>query len=129
MTRSSQRKADLLAELQVSRAQLSRALRATGEDLDVAARLKQSILHRKTAWFTGAAIVGWVVTRLPGRRPAAPQKPAAPLGWTQKTERAGLLFAVLSFLFNLSKPFLTALATRKIGQLSARSDWGSPSKR
>lgn len=131
MTRPAQRKAELLAELEASRAQLSRALRAAGEDLNVAARLKHSIVQQKTAWFTGAAIAGWVLSRLPGRRnaPAASQRPAEALGWAQKTERAGFWLAVLNFLFNLCKPFLTALATRKIGQLSARSDWGWFGKR
>ena len=126
MTPESERKAELLAELALSRVQLTRALQEAGEDLNVASRLKHSIAHRKTAWLTGAAFAGWVLSRLPGRRKAkaAAQKPLESTGWVQKTERTGFWLAALNLLFNLFKPFLTALATRKLGQLSARRDWG-----
>ena len=122
-----ERKAELRAELALSRERLTLALRETGEDLNLASRLKHSIVQKKTAWLTGAAFAGWVLSRLPGRRKvvlAVPEKAGGQSHWTsKKTGRTGLFLAALDLLFNLFKPFLTALATRKIGQLSARSDW------
>ncbi|MEI8235034.1 MAG: hypothetical protein WCH57_10165 [Verrucomicrobiota bacterium] len=129
MISDAERKAELLAELALSRAQLTRALHDAGEDLNVAARLKHSIAHRKTAWFTGAAFAGWLLSRLPRRRKAAAPKPPDVSAWVQKTGRTGFWLAALNLLLNLCKPFLTALATRKIGQLSARSDWGGRGNR
>lgn len=112
------RKAELSAELDRARARLFRAAQETGEDLNVVAHLKHSIVRRKAAWFTGAAVVGWVVSRLPGRR-KKPKPEALPKG-----AHAGLLLAVMSFLFRLFQPLLTSLATRKIGQIAVHGSGG-----
>ncbi|MDD5349924.1 MAG: hypothetical protein PHQ12_06915 [Chthoniobacteraceae bacterium] len=115
------RKAELAAELALARVHLSRAARDAGADLNVAARLKESVTHRKLAWFTGAAVAGWVLSRLPGRRkaPAASKTPEL----LSKSGRAGVWLAILNLVFKLFQPLLTTLATRKIGQLASRNDW------
>ena len=125
------RKADLIAELEWSRIELAQSVRATRNDLDVVARFKRSVARRETFWLGGAALAGWVLSRLPGRK----KKPAAPLppvsgapGWVKEAGQTGFWLAMLNVLFNLFKPVLTTFATRKINQLASRSDFGSQGK-
>jgi len=45
----------------------------------------------------------------------------------RNAERTGILLAILGALFNLFRPLLTALATRKINEMAARSGgWRNP---
>ena len=114
------RKAELAAELNAARGELTRAVRDTAEDLNVAAHLKHSIVNRKAAWFTGAAVAGWILSRLPGRRKAKKKEPEA----LPQNGHTGMWLAAITFLFKLFQPLLTTVATRKIGQLASRNDWG-----
>jgi len=131
ITRGADRKAELLRELEWSRAELARNYRRTRNDLDVVAHVKESIVHKKTAWFAGAAITGWILSRLPRRRKSeAAPKELHKKGRFKEVERTGLLLTVLGFLFNLLKPALTRLATQKITEMSTRNNlgWRRPSR-
>lgn len=116
------RKAELINELAWSRAELTRSVRATRSDLNLVAHLKSSFIHQKTAWITGAAITGWILSRLPSRKksePKADSLPANQTGWVKDAERTGFLLAALNVLFNICKPVLTAFATRKISEYAS----------
>lgn len=127
------RKAELIAELEWSRIELAQSVRAVHSDLNMAARFKESVAHRKTLWLGGAAIAGWVLSRLPGRKKKQPSAaalppPSGPSGWMKDAGHTGFWLALLNTLFNLFKPVLIPFATRKINQLASRSGFGSPGK-
>ena len=119
------RKAELISELAWSRAELARNVCDTRSDLNLVAGLKHSIAHRKTAWITGAAVTGWILSRLPGRRKKQPSAKALHVGDAKETSgRAAFWLALLGTLVNLFKPLLTALASRKINEMAVRSGGG-----
>jgi len=122
------RKAELISELAWSRAELARNLHDARNDLDLVAHLKHSVVQRKTAWITGAAVAGWILSRLPGRKKKQPAPKALHVESSRRNaERTGILLAILGALFNLFRPLLTALATRKINEMAARSGgWRNP---
>ena len=124
MRRSFDRKEELISELGWARAELSRNLHDARNDLDLVSHFKHSVTHRKTAWFAGAAVVGWVLSRLPGRRKADPKAHRQSTETLKEVERAGLLLTLLNVLFTVFKPALTALASKKITELAARGDSG-----
>ncbi len=120
------RKAELIAELSWSRERLSTNLQETLHDLNIVDHLRHSIKERKTAWFTGAAVTGGLLSWILGRkRHKSPKKPKARQlpGTSVEIPRNGYLgiaLAVLTFLLNLFKPVLSRVASRKIEELAAR---------
>ena len=124
------RKSQLIAELERSRAELARSGRGVRRDLDVGAHLKHSILRQKTAWLTGAAVTGWALARLPGifRKKKARQESEAPAARQirqKEKERGGLLLAALSLAGTLLKPAITAFVSRKIADLASKNQPGN----
>lgn len=121
------RKAELISELGLARERLSVHTRETLHDLNVVEHLRHSISERKTAWFTGAAITGGLLSWVFGRKKKKKAKPAAPKQLPAARVEIpqggywGLALAALTFAFNLSKPFLSSLASRKIAELAARN--------
>jgi hypothetical protein len=115
------RKAELISELAWTRAELTRTVQDARNDLDLVAHFKQSFVQRKTAWLTGAAVTGWILSRLPGRRKKPSPPTALPLGAvTGSSGRTAFWLAILGALLKLFKPFLTALATQKMNEIVAR---------
>ena len=119
------RKAELISELAWARAEMARDVQETRKDLDLAARFRHSVAHRKTAWMTGAAVAGWILSRLPGRKKKQPV-PKAPHGGDAagSSGRAAFWLAVLGAVFNLFKPVLTKLASQKINAMMLQSGGG-----
>jgi len=124
--RGADRKAELISELEWSRAELARNFLKARSEMNPVTLLKESIVHQKTAWFTGAAITGWVLSRLRGRKKPQPStsSTASKGNRLKEVERTGLLLTILNLLFNLFKPAITAFATRKISELSTRNNLG-----
>ena len=120
--RGADRKAELISELEWSRAELARNFIKARSELNPVTYLKESIVHQKAAWFTGAAITGWVLSRLRGRKKPKDSSMLPKGSRFKETERAGILFTILTLIFNVFKPAITALATRKITELSARNN-------
>ena len=120
------RKAELAASLAASRETLYTNLRETLHDLNVVDHLRHSISERKTAWFTGAAVTGGLLSWLLGRKkkskPARKSKQPVAEAHLEipRNTTAGLVLAVAAFLFNALKPFLSRLASQKIAQLAER---------
>lgn len=126
LSRSEARKAELVSELEWSRARLSTNLKDTLDDLNVVDHLRHSIVEHKTSWFTGAAVTGgllsWVFGRKKKPKPSffAPPPAVATVKIPQNTY-TGIALAALTFLFNLAKPLLSSMASRKISELAARN--------
>ena len=111
-------KAELTAQLACSRRLLSRNLGKLREDMDVPAHLKRNFTNHSTAWIGGAALFGWVLSRLPGRgkKGSSGEKEG---GKPVEKKRASLLPGVLKLLFSAARPALTALATKKIADIAS----------
>ena len=120
-----ERKAELISELAWSRASLSRHFQDAREDMNLVAHLKNSVVHRKTAWLTGAAITGWILSRLPGhKKKQSGPKVGHEKNSKERSERNAFMLAVLGAFVNLLKPLLTTFATRKIHEWTARNGGG-----
>jgi hypothetical protein len=124
LNRDEARKAELISELAWAREHLAANACETLHDLNVVGHLRHSISERKTAWFTGAALTGgllsWVLGRKKKQKPAPKQHPPARVEIPQ-TGYVGMALAVITFVFNLLKPTLSKLASRKIAELAARN--------
>ena len=119
------RKAELISELAWARAEMARDVHEARNDLDLVARFRHSVAHRRTAWITGAAAVGWILSRLPGRKKRQPAAKALHVGEAAGSSgRAAFWLAILGALFNLFKPVLTKLASHKINEMMLHSAGG-----
>ena len=111
------RKSELISELEHSRRNLAGSLRGVRHDVDVTAHLRQAFVHRKTAWIAGAAVLGWLLARLPGRKVRA-ARPAKEVEKRKESQRSAFLFTLLNLAITVLKPALTALASKKITQIA-----------
>lgn len=112
------RKAQLQAELERARAELSREMRGVRGDLDVQSRVRETFVHHKAIWMTGAALAGWVLSRLPSRKKKVYLNGQHP---TEKNQlRAGLLASLFKLGTSMIKPAVTAYATRKVSEYVSR---------
>ncbi len=106
-------KAELSAQLARSRQLFSRNLGRLREDLDVPAHIKRNFTNHSTVWISGAAVLGWILSRLPARRKdvrVGEKSEANPAG----KKRTALLPGVAKLIFSAARPALTAFATKKI---------------
>lgn len=113
------RKIELQAKLERARADLSRDFRGLRSDLDVPTKMRHAFVHHTTAWMTGAAIFGWVLSRLPARKKTVSTQNGDKTVLKDQL-RAGLVTALLKFGTSLVKPALTAYATRKLSSYVGR---------
>lgn len=96
----------LIAELAASRAALTGYATALRDDVALGAKLKRSFHANRTAWFSGAAVVGLLLSRLTGRRTKVViHSPVAEAGKT------GLVLSALKFGLNFAKPALVGWIT------------------
>ncbi|MEO8351828.1 MAG: hypothetical protein ABI680_08850 [Chthoniobacteraceae bacterium] len=97
----------LVAELTQSRAQIAGCLAGLRSDLAVGKKVRATVNRNRLAWFSGAAIFGLLLSKIPARRSKLQVK-TSPL-ITKKQESAGkaaLLIAGLKFVLDLAKPSL-----------------------
>ena len=118
------RKAELAAEIALSRRQFSKSLGKIREDLNVSHHIKQNFRKNKAAWLGGATALGWVLSRLPARRRKIETRETGGKK-IREIEKTGLLLGVAKLLFSAARPALTALAKKKIASLAARREHGS----
>ena len=100
MAKPPDRKA-LIAELAASRAALTGYTTALRDDVALGAKIKRSFHANRTAWLGGAAVLGLLLSRLPGsRRKVAIHAPAAEAG------KAAFALTALKFGLDFAKPAL-----------------------
>jgi len=124
-----ERKAELIAALQRSRIAFTHNFQAFRRDVDVPAHLKQSFRRHKTLFLTGAAGVGWVLSRLPARKKNVYLDRGGGHKRVKEVEKMGLVLVTLRFLFSLLRPALAALAAKKISAFVESRDGGGFSAR
>lgn len=106
-------KAELAAELETSRARLARDLKGLAFEADVPAKFRRSFRSNFKGWLFGAALTGWVVSRLPARS----KKRALPTA-KGAVARGGLFLGLIKLIFFVAKPLVTALLTRKLATVA-----------
>ena len=120
-----QSKALLISQLAQARRGLARNAAQLRDDFDVPQHIRSTFANHKSAWIGGAAALGWVLARLPGRRkkPAisenSHQANGAKVNRFAQFSLGGLLFALLRMAFTAAQPALTAIASRKIKDMAA----------
>ena len=114
-----QDKLAIVAELAAARARLSATGDALRRSLDVAARAKESFKRHKPAWLSGAAIAGFVLSKLPSRKKTVfvEQVTGNVLGAAGKL---GAIFSAARFAINLAKPVLAEIAGGRLGEILKR---------
>jgi hypothetical protein len=119
-------KAHLLANLARSRAAILRDTVAVRTELNVAAKIQNSVRSRPFAWLGGAAAIGYffagpktrakTVTKFVGGKPGKPAR--------EKEKKPRGFFSVLLSLFKLAlplvRPALSAYAAKRFGDFAQK---------
>ena len=119
-------KAELLADVARSRTAILRDTAAVRAELDLAAKIQNSVRSRPLAWLGGAAAIGYffagpktrtkTVTKYVGGKPGKPaRKP-------EKKPRGffAVLFSLLKLALPLVRPALTAYAAKRFGDFTQK---------
>jgi len=118
-------KAELIAEIERSRAGLGRSLDGLRREADIGSHFKNSFSTHKTAWLGGAGIAGWLLARLPARKKKVKvfvdKTGEGKLNSIKNVAEAGMLVEILKFLFSLFRPAIMAFATKKIAEFSTKN--------
>jgi len=126
-----QSKVQLIAQLDRARYGMSRSAAELRDDLNLPQHLRSTYVNHKGAWIGGAAALGWVISRLPGRRKKQKVQIAknshhngSTPAQARKYALGGILLALLRVVFDALKPTLTSIASRKIKDIaSERIRW------
>jgi hypothetical protein len=116
----------IMSELAEARLGLASTAAIVKDRLDIPARLSASFRRNSWSWVSLAAIVGWVLARLPfrrkktyleagSRRLKGGEKPAG--------RKRDLAWMIWDGVWSLAKPLLTAYLGRKLAQTTGNSDW------
>ncbi len=109
----------IIAELAAARARLSATGEALRHSFDFATQAKESFKRHKPAWLGGAAILGFVLSKLPARKKTVfvEQTTGRVLGAAGKV---GAIFSAAKFALNIAKPLLSDFAGGGIGEFLGR---------
>jgi hypothetical protein len=124
-------KAQLIAELARARADVSTNIGALRHDLDFPTRAKKSFTSSPMPWLGGAALIGLIISRIPGRTKKvvriSPKQPQdSPV---EKAGKAGLLLGALKIAFDFARPTLLKWATQRFSDYVASAQTHDSYKR
>jgi hypothetical protein len=117
------RKATLIAELEVSRGEIRHAFRSCEYQLDLASRLRETVRNNPVTWLSSAALSGWLLSKILAIRLArpAPSVNQPSTGSTSSTRstsgQAGLFSTLFKMGFELAKPVLLEWITLRVTSL------------
>ena len=114
-----QDKLAIVAELAAARSRLSAAGEALRRSLDVTARAKENFARHKPAWLSGAAIFGFILSKLPSRKKTVfvERTTGKVLGAAGKI---GAIFSAAKFAINFARPFFSDLSSAGLGEFLKR---------
>ena len=109
----------IVAELAAARARLSATGDALRRSLNVAARARENFKRHKPAWLSGAAIVGFVLSKLPSRKKTV---------FVEKTTgnmlgaagKLGAIFSAAKFAINFARPLFASLGGGGLAEILKR---------
>ena len=112
-------KLTIVAELAAARARLSETGEALRRSLDVTARAKESFKRHKPAWLSGAAIFGFILSKLPSRKKTVFVEKATGkvLGAAGKL---GAIFSAAKFALNFARPLVSDMAGGGLAEFMKR---------
>ena len=119
------RKQEIVAALAAARSRLSATGGALHRSLDVPARATESFQHHRPAWLSGAAIVGFVLSKLPSRKKTVfiERTTGKVLGAAGKLGTAGKLGALYSaakLAISIARPLISELRGSALGEILKR---------
>ncbi len=108
-------KAALVAELAQSRAQISGSMAGLRSDLAIGKKVRATLSRNRLAWFSGAAILGLLLSKIPARKSKFSIK-TGPLieKKEQSAGKAALFLTGLKFVLDLAKPGLMTWAKGRL---------------
>lgn len=112
-----QRLANELADL---RARVTSQIHLVRRQLDVRQHLSQSLRRHSVAWMSSAAVVGWLLSRLPARKKKVYVQARTNERVAKASSSNGLLLAVGKGAWSVAKPLLTAYLTHKLADSAKR---------
>ena len=109
----------IVAKLAAARARLSATGDALHRSLDVAARAKESFRRHRPVWLGGAAIVGFLLSKLPSRKNTiiVERTTGKVLG---AAGRLGAIFSMAKFAISFARPLLSDFAGGSIAEILRR---------
>ena len=115
----------IVAALAAARARISATGEALRLSLDVPARASESFQRRRPAWLGGAAIVGFVLSKLPSREKTvfverATGKLLGAAGKLGAVGKIGALFSAAKFAINFARPLISELSGDGLGEFMKR---------
>ncbi len=119
------KKQEIVAALASARARISAAGEALHQSLDMPARAAESFQRRRTVWLSGAALVGFVLSKLPAREKTVFIEKATGklLGAAAKlgpVGKLGTLFSAAKIAINLARPLLSEVSGRSVAEFLKR---------
>jgi hypothetical protein len=127
MARDEDPKRRIINELAEARLGLASSAATVKGRLDIPARLSASFRRNSWSWVSLAAIVGWVLARLPFRRKKIYLEAGSHRRLKREEKQAGrkrdLAWIIWDGVWSLAKPLLTAYLGRKLAQTTGNSDW------
>ena len=118
-----EQKQRLATELADLRARVTNQTHLVQRQLDVRQHLSKSLRHHSVAWVSSAAVVGWLLSRLPARRKKVYVQAKTNERVARGSSSDGLLLAVGKGAWSVAKPLLTAYLTHKIADSAKRGSW------
>jgi hypothetical protein len=115
-----QRLANELADL---RARVTNQTDLVRRQLDVRHYLSDSLRRHSFAWVSSAAVVGWLLSRLPARKKKVHVQAKTNERFAKESSSNGLLLAVGKAAWSVAKPLLTAYLTHKLADSAKRGSW------
>jgi len=126
MAKDEDAKRRIISELAEARLGLAGSAAIVKDRLDLPARVSASFRRNSWGWVSLAAIVGWVLARLPFRRKKIYVEGGSRrrLKGEEKPERKrDLVWMIWDGVWSLAKPLLTAYLGRKLAQTTGDSHW------
>ncbi len=127
MAKDEDAKRRIISELAEARLGLAQTAAIVKDHLDIPARVSASFRRYSWSWVSLAAIVGWVLARLPFRRKKiyleAGSRRRLKGEKKQPERKRDLAWMIWDGVWSLAKPLLTAYLGRKLAQTTGNADW------
>lgn len=123
MAQSENEKKRIIEQLAKIRVELSNHAANVREDLNVNRRISESIRKHPWSWLSIAAILGWLLSRLPARKKkiyihTSPTSSKPP---KKRGDISGLALHAWKVTWLITKPLLTAYLTKKLARKAKSS--------